>query len=77
MNESSKKVLLIVLVVVALGVAGFSAFRYLGDGTTVGNVNDLPPGTPTGKELEMRAMEQGQAAGRQEVDLGGDIDGRQ
>ncbi len=82
MNEGTKKALLIVVAVVAVALAGWSAFNALsGDRTVPGVNNDLPPGSKTGKQLEMEAMQRGQQAGAQggrgeEVDLGGAIGGR-
>lgn len=83
MSESTKKGLLIALVVVAVIAAGYSAFKNLGgDGPVPSGVdNSLPPGSKTGKQLEMEAMKKGKegagggGGGKEERDLSGGVPG--
>ncbi|RYG24034.1 hypothetical protein EON82_12100 [bacterium] len=67
MNESTKKAVLIGVAVLALAVAGFSAFRSLGGPPLEKGVdNSLPAGSKTGKQLEMENQGGGAAAGGSE-----------
>lgn len=81
MSDSAKRSLLIVVVVIAVIGAAFSAWRTLGADQPVasGVDNSLPPGAKTGKQREIEAMQAGQKGtegGREEVDLGGAIPGK-
>lgn len=74
MNESAKKALLIVIAAAAIVVAVVVGYRTLtADQVRPGHNNDLPPGSKTGKQREMEAMQGGGGGGaKEEKDLGGD-----
>ncbi len=58
MNDQTKKVLLIALAVVAVGLAGFSAYKFAtGDQMQVDRVIHLPPGTKSMRDQEVESMQ--------------------
>ncbi len=61
MDERVKKSLAAVVAVVTVGVAAFVGYNSLTAGERIqpGVDNSLPPGSKTGKQMEMEAMKKG------------------
>jgi hypothetical protein len=64
MDERLKKSLVGVVAAVAVAVAAYVGYNSLTSGERIqpGVNNDLPPGSKTGKQMEMEAMRGGRAA---------------
>jgi hypothetical protein len=79
MNENVKKILLVVVIVVAFGFAIRSASRLMtGDQMIIENTIKMPPGHKSEKQLALERMKtSGQPAPEpfKERDLGGDLGG--
>jgi hypothetical protein len=70
MDENQKRIALVAVAILAVAAAAFSGFNALrGEELQPGQNNDLPPGSKTGKQLEIEAM---QGGAREERDLGGE-----
>lgn len=69
MSETAKRAILIVVAVVALIAAGYSAYQYMNADKPIpsGVDNSLPAGSKTGKQLEMEAMQRGAAGGERDA----------
>ncbi len=77
MNENTKKAALIVLIVIAVLVAAYSAYNMSqGDKMIIDNVTKMPEGHKSEKELALEEeAKSGAKAPVEEKDLGGDLGG--
>jgi len=79
MNENAKKAGLVVVIVVAICVAAYSAYNMSqGDKMVIDNVTKMPEGHKSEKELALEAQAKAGAAAPApagEKDLGGDLTG--
>jgi len=73
MNETTKRVVLVIIAIAAVAAAGFSAFKSMTSDQPVssGVSNAAPPGSKTGKQLEMEGMKKAAGGGKEERDLSG------